>query len=262
MFVFTVSLLVNACGGSSSSDSKGDNGNNPQAQNRVNWSTVPAEFNPRIEDVEFSTTGFNKLNVDVFGFNDDVEVIYSNEISQGRGYLRLFKVWKEQANWGSLRPNPRGSILELRNFGTYQCSIQIRNGQITELNGGCYVRIQIYLPVGSEIEVYNVGQLITKRFIPVSTDEFLEQIDDASWAEDKFAVIESFLASYSSTSRSPSLTADQLGIVISEFSWTEEKLKALGRLHTFVSDRENLGRMIDAKFSYFDREKARGVVGL
>lgn len=264
--LFLLIAAITACGGSSGS-SGGNTGNEaankPQPKNRVNWSAVPSEFNPRVEDVEFRTNGFEKINVDAFGFKDDVEVVYSNEVQAGYGYLRLFKVWKEQASWGDLRPRPNGTTLDLKNYGSYQCSIRVTNGQIVDLKGGCYVRVQVFMPQGAEVEVYNVGQLITKRFIPISTRDFLEQLDDATWADDKFAVIENFLASYNwASDKLPSITANQLGIVVSEFSWKEEKFKALERLYRIVSDRENLGKMIEDRFSHFDREDARKIVGL
>lgn len=259
----TITILV-GCGGSSGGN--GDNTNNqlnkPAPANRVNWSAVPSEYNPKIEDTEFRTDGFEKIYVDMFGYDKDVEVVYSNDVPVGFGYLRLFKVWAKQASWGGLNQSANGKSFNLKNYGQYQCSIRVQNGQITQLEGGCYVRLQVFLPVGSEIEVYNVGKLITKRFIPINTEDFLEQIDRATWADDKFAVIENFLSSYSGTNKSPSLSSQQLGTVIGEFMRSEEKFKALRRLHSIVSDRENLGKMIEDKFGYFDREEARRIVGL
>lgn len=262
--VLTIIFVV-GCGGSSGGN--GDNNTNnqlnkPAPANRVNWSTVPSEYSPRIEDVEFRTDSFEKINVDAFGFKDDAEVVYTNEVLAGSGYLRLYKVFKDSASWGSLQPRPNGTTLDLKNYGTYQCSIRITNGQIADLKGGCYVRLQVLLPIGSEIEVHNVGQLITKRFIPINTEDFLQQLDDAAWAADKFAVIENYLASYNGMTKRPSLTAQQLGVVVGEFSFKEEKIRALGRLHSVVSDRENLGKMIEDKFSYFERDEARRIVGL
>lgn len=261
LIIGVASLLV-GCGGSSGGNGENNPANKAQPKNRVNWSAVPSEYNPSVEDTEFRTDGFEKIHMDAFGFNDDVEVVYSKDIPAGLGYLRIFKVWKKQASWGDLRPQPNGKTLDLKSDGNYQCSIQVRNGQITQLEGGCYVRLQVLLPVGSEVEVYNVGQLITKRFIPINTEDFLEQLNDATWAAAKFVVIENFLASYSELNKRPSLTAQELGIVVDEFNWKEEKFKALGRLHSVVSDRENLGKMIEDKFSDFERDEARRIVGL
>jgi len=51
-------------------------------------------------------------------------------------------------------------------------------------------------------------------------------------------------------------------IGIGEFSWTEEKLNILRRFHRYISDRENLNKMIEDKFNFFDQDKARQIVGL
>ena len=258
----TAALVIGSVGCSGGGDSANSQGSKPTPANRVDWSAVPSEYNPKIVDTEFRTDGFEKIRVDAFSYKGDAEVVYTNDVSPGSGYLRLYTVYKDSASWGSLQPRPNGTALDLINYGSYQCSIRVANGRITDLKGGCYVRLQVLLPVGSEIEVYNVGQLITKRFIPIKTDEFLNMIDSATWAADKFAVIENFLASYRGISMKPSLTSRQLGDVVGEFSWKEEKNKVLGRLHSIVSDRENLGKMIEDKFSYFDREEARRIVGL
>lgn len=266
-FIGTMCLAaayLSGCGGSSGESGNGGSGTNNKVtpSNRVNWSGVPSEYNPKIDDIDFRIDGFEKLNINAFGFTDDAEVVYSKDVPAGTGYLRIYKVFKDRASWGRMENRANGTTLELTNYGTYQCSIRVANGQITALEGGCYVRLQVFLPVGSELEVYNAGNLITKRFIPMKTSDFLSLLDRASWAEDKFAVINTFLASYNGTNKTPSLTTEQLGFVISEFSWKEEKLKALGMLHSFVVDRENLGKMIEDKFSYFERDEARRAAGL
>lgn len=262
--IYLTTVFLFGCGGSSTSagNKNNDGLNKPGPINRVNWSAVSSEHHPKVEDISFSTDGYERIYVDAFGFNDDVEVIYSNDTPAGHGNLRLFMVWAKHASWGNLSQTPNGKLLNIKNYGRYECSIKIQNGQISQLEGGCYVRLQVFLPIGSQIEVYNVGQLITKRFIPISSDEFLKQIDQATWADDKFVVIEDFLSSYNGTHKSPSLSAEQLGAVVREFVRSEEQFKALRKLHSIVSDRENLGKMIEDKFSYFDRPEARRIVGL
>lgn len=257
--IFLMAAAVSACGSknhSSGGDSK------PAPANRVNWSSIPADYHPSTEDIQFLTAGYEKLNIDAFGFNNDVEIVYTPNVSSGTGFVRLYKVWAKSASWGDVRPRANGKTLEVRSSGSYECSIQISDGSITSLEGGCYIRMQIYLPVGSEVEVYNLDQLISKRFIPIDAITFLDQLKRATWADDKFAVIENYLASYSGLNKTPALTAYQLGEVINEFNRGEEKLKALSRLHTVVTDRQNLAAMIDDKFSYFDRDEARKIVGL
>lgn len=258
--------LLSACGGGSNdSGGNGDknrNHNQLKPANPVNWAQVPSEYNPKIEELNFQTYGFDIINLNSFGFNDDVEIIYSSNVLVDSGILRIYKVWNEFAFWLNTKTEPNGTTLDFKNYGRYQCSIKVENGFIRSLKGGCYVKIQVLLPPGTEIEVYSSNKLISKRFKPIDLDSFLVQFKDATWPNDKFKVIEEFLASYNGTSKTPSLRSQHLAVVIDGFLRSEEKFKALRRLHSFVSDRQNLNSMIEAEFSYFDRKEARIIVGL
>jgi hypothetical protein len=257
VLVSILALTLFACGDSESpKDTAGPS-------NRLNWAGVPSKFHPKTEDIDFRTDGVERIYVDAFGFEGDVELVYLRDLPANTGYLRLYTVWDESVTWGDLRPRPSGKNLELKNYGVYQCSIRVTNGQIVALKGGCYVRLQVFLPQGAELEVYNVGQLISKRFIPMDTETFLKAIEDATWDEDKLPVIEEFLRSYKNTMKKPKLTSKQLGTVIDDFNRSEAQLTALRRLHLFVSDRENLASMIDDEFPFQDEnKKARKIVGL
>ena len=256
LFSFIVALA--ACNGSDSSNSQN---NSKNSGHYVNWESVTSDFNPSINTISFQTNGVEKINLDAFGFENDVRVIYSPDLQPTEGLLKIYKVWRKQATFGSMSPVQDGKILKLYNYGEYVCSIRVQNGRITDLEGGCYVRVELTLPVGAEIEVYNVKRLITKRFISISTEEFLKSVRSATWPKDKMAVINDYLSSYTAPKK-PSLTSRQLGEVIQEFMMTDDKLATLERLHTIVSDRNNLYLMIEDKFTYFDREKARRIIGM
>lgn len=260
--VFT-GALTSACSGSSGSSGAGGGGNTkPQRPDYVNWDSVPTEFNPSIDEVKFQTTNnLEKIHVDFFGFNEDVDVIYTNDLSTGNGLIKIFKVYAKSASWGRVNSESVGKNLEIKSYGTYQCSIRIENQQIQALEGGCFVRVQILLPIGSELEVYNLGELISERFIPMTNEDFLKRIDDADFSDDKFAVIETFLASYTGTKK-PALASRELGTIINEFMQSSEKFQVLRRLQLVVSDRQNLRAMIEREFGYFDREEALKIVGL
>jgi len=264
LLVLLSSIFLAGCNVSVGDSAKGqqDQGQGQGKSNRVNWESIPSEFNPRVVDTNFRTDNIAKIKMDFFGFKDDVEIVYSPSMPANSGTIRLFTVYKEQASWGSLGIYPRNNTLELSQSGSYQCSIQISNGQITKLKGGCYVKLQIILPVGVEIEVYNLNALISKRFIPVDTETFLKNFSDATWSEEKFKVIDEYLGSYAGMSKTPALSASQLGTVIEDFMHSKEKFEALRKLHSIVTDRINLAAMIDEEFSYFDREEARRIVGL
>lgn len=264
--LFFVSTLLSACGGSSPS---GDGLANPQGKNpgghRVNWAAVPAEFNPSIEDLSFDTRGVNKINVGIAasGFDEDVEVVYDKSLSASDSYLRVYKVWKKSATWPNLTAKNRGDKMELAGYGTSSCAIRTTNGAIVELEGGCYVRVELYLPESSQIEVYSQrGTLKTARFIPISNEDFLSAIDKASFAEGKFSVIEEFLNSYVVTKKTARLMTFELKLVLQEFPFKDDRFKALRMLHAVVTDRNELGSMIEDTFSRFEQDEARKIVGL
>jgi hypothetical protein len=256
--LFSLALL--GCGGGSGGSDDNQN-KKPQKPSYVNWDSVPSDFHPSIDEISFNFGAAEKINVDAFGFDRDVELIYSSELATDEGLLRIFKVWHKQASWGNLQTQNKGKVLELNTYGTYQCSIRVQNGQIVALEGGCYVKVQVIMPKSSEIEVYNVGALISKRFIPMDNESFFEALRDATWSDDKFLVIDQFLASYTGSKR-PALNSEELGKVLKQFSRSEEKFKVLRRLHALVSDRESLRSVIEREFNYFDQDEAKKIVGL
>jgi hypothetical protein len=252
-------MLIAACG-NKSNDNGGAGGKSVPA-NRVNWATVPAEFNPSIFELPFRTDNAEKLDVDLFGFKDDVEVVYA-DMPPNSGTLRAYRVYKRSASFGDLRAQSNGTSMDLKNYGRYECSIRVVNGQITELEGGCYVRLQIFMPIGSRVEVYNAGQLLTKRFVPISTDSFLKNLRNATWSDQKFTVINEFLASYAGSGRAAALTSEDLRTVLRSFIRSEEKFRALGQLHMTVTDRHNLAAILDREFIFRERDEARRITGL
>lgn len=250
-----------ACGNSDSTDKNGGTVTE-QEKNRINWDAIPSQYNPKIIEENFQTVNSDRIYVDMFSFKDDVEVVYTDSLAQGQGYLKIYTVFKDSGSTGSFNSSKNGSTLMLNRYGQYQCSIKTENNSISNLKGLCFIRLQIFLPAASEIEVYNVKQLITKRFIPIDSETFLKNFKDASFKEGKMATINDFVSSYSGMSKSPQLTSSQLGIVIDDFSWKEEQFEALRKLHIYVTDRQNLGAMIDKEINTFDREEAKRICGL
>ncbi len=242
--------------------SNSDDINNPQAQSRVIWDSVPQEFNPRVEDVQFQTTQIEKLNINVFNFDRDFEIVYTRTLTPGQGFLRLFRVWSQSSSWGDLTPRRNGKTLELRANGTYNCSINVRNGQITSLKGGCYVRAQIHLPVDAKVEVYNVGQLKSKKFFPLSNQEFFQLMKQSFNKKEKFLAIEDFLNSYVGTDLQAALSVKELTEVMRDFNTDKDRLEALRQLHRTVTDRDGLKSMVLSEISFFDRERALEIITL
>jgi hypothetical protein len=261
---FMTSVFLMGCG--ESSDDKGskggDGGANQKNVNRIDWSSIGSEYNPKIIVHQFSTKDVKQIKTNLFGFNKDVELVFSKKMAKETVGLNIFTVFKESASWGSINSSYSGSILEINNYGSYQCSISTTNRKITSLKGGCYIRLQIVLPVGEKIEVYNVGNLLSKRYFAMTNAEFLNNYFDAFNNDERFLAISNFLNSYKSLKLKPKILAQDLEKVIDGFTFKEEKFKALKLLHKYVTDRENLSKMIENEFNYFDQDEAKKIVGL
>jgi Domain of unknown function (DUF4476) len=250
-------LALSAC--SSGSDDKKNGGNGKP--NALNWESVPSEYNPKVSTTEGPTTA-KRIKLNVFG-SENVELVYTNEIAPGHLAIRSYYVWAKKAVGSYLDfGSPYEFDYNISMSGSYQCSIQVRNGSITALEGGCYVKWEVLLPPGSEIEVYNSGKLISQRFIAMTNAELVQGVDRASWSNEKFQVIEDYLNSYRATGRGPSLSANELGKVVDEFWKTDEKYTVLRKLHGAVYDRENLLKMIEDEFNHFEQEEARRICGI
>ena len=135
-----------------------------------------------------------------------------------------------------------------------------KNGKVTKVKGACLVKSFLVLPKGAKIEVFENDKLISKVYFPMTIDKFLELLDEPF--ADKLKVINDFLNTYKKTKSKLEISSETLGTVIEEFTWADDKFKALKKLHKFVIDRENLEAMIENNFSHFDQDKARKIVGL
>jgi hypothetical protein len=150
---------------------------------------------------------------------------------------------------------------KVSHYGSYSCEIQKVNGKVTRIKGACYDSAVITLPINSKTEVYSGGDLLTKPFLPMEVIELINK----TWGgqdKDKLALVDRFLISYKNAGVKPILTTIQLGLVIHNMTLPEAKLTTLTKLHLAVVEREALPQMIEDEFSYFDREKARKIVGI
>lgn len=257
--------ILSFCAGCGSSGSDAKNGAANEAQsggNPVAWESIPSSFNPRVEEKIFKIDRLEKVEMDFFDFSGDVSVSYSNQLAADEAQLKTYTVFKNSASFGSLDIGRSEKKASLKRYGEYKCSIRIKNGQITELDGGCFVRIELILPMNIEIEVYNLQTLLTKRFFAVDNVTFLLNLKNATWEEDKLAVIEDYLASYVAVKKTPVLNSAELKMALERFSRSENHFTVLQKLHGFVKDRDQLKAVIDRVFTYFDREKAYKICGV
>jgi hypothetical protein len=259
LFALSVATLsLAACGNHSSDEASG--GGNPRA---IDWAKVPSKFNPNILTDKVDIGGAERVQLDLFGFNDDVRVIYTNTSDQSTAMLSRYIVYYESGTFGSTQSLRNGKTVQVTNYGTYQCQIKTHNGEIESLKGGCYVRVELTLPMGAPVEVYNMGRLLTRRFYAMDNATLLQNVEHGSFGADKLKAIDQFLASYAETGKSAMLNSIELGQVVHQFAFKEDKLNALTKLRGAVHDRENLEMVVvEKEFTYFEQNDARAVLGL
>lgn len=259
--ILVATLVTVGCGSSgdgSSASGAGDGAN----RERIVWAEIAPEHHPEIAKQNVTLAGVETIKTNLFGFDGDFVLLYDAKMPAGQGAINVYRVWKESASYGSTSIAARDGTLTASSSGTYECSIRVENRRITQLKGGCIVRVEVVLPVGSEIEVYNLDQLKSRRFKAMTNAAMLENVRRAYRDEQRLAAIEDYLNSYRETGKRPALTAPEVGRALHDFPFKDGKMTVLRKLHAYVADRESLRAMIDAEFTYFDRADARAVVGL
>lgn len=259
--VMLVVLFTGAAIGCSDSD-KSSGGAGAAAW--VNWENIPAQFNPNMDERFFDLQGEQRIRLDLFGFNNDVRVIYSSDQPKGVAVLKVYKVYKNQASWGNITTDKANNDKDIvvKNYGSYKCSIKVENGNIQHLDGGCIVRVELMMPTDVPVEVYNLNQRLTPMYFAVSNEDLLENLKTVFTADKKLAMIDDFLNSYTATKQTPFMLAVYLQDIIEDFSFGDDKLEVLRKLQATIVDRENLPALIKKNISYFDQEEAFQIVGL
>lgn len=260
LLLFTSTII--ACGGDSDKSSKSKTTEQIRsAKSGLDWDSIPSKYNPRVSEVSFDLVDIQKINLELFGLDKKVNLSYSNSIEAGMGIIKIYSVWYKSSSNISIDMEDDGmGLLTLGNSGSYGCSIQTRNRRISNLEGLCHVYGELILPTGKKIEVSNENRLISRRFIAIDNKSLLESLDRASFDDEKLALINDYLKSYKAINAKPTISSLELGTIISEFSWADEKYSVLRKLHKYTSDRENLEQMIENEFSHFEREEALKII--
>lgn len=271
-FLFGLTLMsLMACGGDSENNGDaactGANRCIPKVTPFVDWEMVPQKFNPAIKGQEFSLANLRTINMSFLGFVKDARVQYSNDMPSGRGRVEVYSVTHN--NPGNSLPVPTVELKSDSAYATYKiygsfshvCNIDVTNLYINNLEGACIVRLVVTLPRGAEIEVYNMGEIISRRFFAMTVNELKNKVKKAYSQDDKADMINEYLVSHASINKVPVLYTFDLGILIDEFRF-DGKFIPLRRLHMYVKDRHMLESMIEDKYSYFDQEEAKKIVGI
>lgn len=240
-----------------------DSGNQPQSTNEIEWEKVPAKYNPSTEQFDFLITDVKRLYVSPFGNANNVKIVYSNNVKSPNGFLKNYKVWQNQASWGYLGSDFQvGGKLEVNHYGNYQCSIRIVNREITELDGGCYVKIEIHLPVNSKVEVYYASNRISELFHEMTLEELTKSLESALNDSYGLSILDDFIESHKINSKKPAMASRELGSILDFFEQVESKYEVLSKLNLYITDRRNLLEMVNEQFSISQRPRALAILGL
>jgi hypothetical protein len=260
-----LSLLSCGGGGSSTSGNKPNTDQYNGSEMPVDWSAVSEEFHPEVFEEEFSSKDLNHIKLSILGISNEVKVTFLEGLTN-TGKLKIYRVWAESGNFGRIELDASFNKLKISNYTNnqpYSCSKSIKNRKLVKVSGGCNIFVEVFLPSSAEIEVFSIDKLVSKRFFPMTFDQLLKDIR-LGFSQDKMEKIELYLSSYQQSRKTPKLTSLELEKVLKEFSFADKyKYSALKELSVFVTDRENLGRVIDKTFTFSqEREEARRVVGL
>jgi len=262
-----IGLGTLSCGSTSNSHGtpapNNENQTIAETNDQLDFGKIPKEFNPESEVFAVAELRANKIKVRLPAAHDGLVLKYVDQMKKDAIVFRQYRVWKDSASFLSIGPKIEGVTLEIAGTGTYTCSMRVQNNQLTELNGGCYVRYELELAKGAELEVYYGDKLLTKRFVPISVEEFLSALKKEGFGKNGLTIIDEFVSSYVNVSKVPALLCFELEEVLEVFDLsTENKLEALKRLHQYVSNKADLGKTLDGAFPFSSqREKARQITG-
>ncbi len=207
--------------------------------------------------------GVNYINVSK-GAMKSLKLVYKKGLTEGKFVVKSVGESRTKADQVlNFTSDYEGDSIKIYNSNfNYSCELQTRNGKITKIKGGCLQSGSLTLPKGAKIEVYDGEKRLSKMFFPMTIDVYLEKLDDAFPSDEQLKVINEFVKSYKATKTKLELLSEHLQKSLDEFSFDNDKFTVLKKLHSYVTDRENLEEVIEDQFSYFDQEKARKIVGL
>ena len=174
---------------------------NKTLSNSLVWSKIPAKFNPEVTTFDLGLEGVKKVDLDLFSFQDDVKITYDDTLEATQAKIEIYWVRSKEAEantWlNTLSAEAQNGTLRIRKSGggfvsMYACSKKVKNNQLISLAGACYIKIVLKMPKNAQVEIYNVGRLISKQFFVLSDSEVLEKINNGHNLKE----IQSLLANY------------------------------------------------------------------
>ena len=111
-----------------------------------NANSIPREFNPDVQTIEFYTYAVEHIEVSLPLQATTIPVTRSSTLRSGVGLLRVYTVDQRARYPMTVGESYRNTTLSFGHHGNYECSIAFENGQITRLEGGGFLAAEIILP--------------------------------------------------------------------------------------------------------------------
>ena len=257
--VMLLLLLAMACSKSDGSKSS------PDAKSRtINYAQAAEDFSLEEDAFGFRTPGHDyiRMSVPLNDNYDDFKVVYDQP--QGEGFIEITSVvnGSSSENLEIQYSDNREIVLISSGWSQYYCSISISNDVITDVDGKCALKVRVHLPAGARIEIYNNGELKSKRFFGMKEEDFKEYFNSQRSDEDRIKALGSYIKSFSHVGSVLDLEGEVLEYVLRKMNFPDDKMKAFRILHRYISDRVELKKIVDSVFSYFDRQDAYRIAGL
>ncbi|QDK45826.1 hypothetical protein DOM22_12035 [Bdellovibrio sp. ZAP7] len=251
-----LSLLLTSCSPDQQHPSDFDH-----ETNTILWENVGSEFNPQSSQNDVDIKDVEKILVNVPSAADKVIVKYSTTLPANTAIVKIFTISKDSLTSSNFRRGRRNNTIEMSD-PSQPCKLTVENGHIKDVNGYCYARIEIHLRENAPVEVYSGSKIITDHYYPVSLADLMKRLEDCHEDSERLAQVADFSSSYSETGvRIPLYTTDLVPI-LRKFQTTNPKLQVLRLVQIYIVDRDQLEKMIEEEFEYFDRAEARKIVGL
>lgn len=229
--------------------------------NTILWENVPAEFHPEVSQNDVNIVDIQRIHLNIPGAMDKVEVIYSSTLPADTGVIKIYSINGDAKTTPSVRRGRVGNIIQMSD-ATNTCELKAENGQITDLKGYCYARIEIILRENTPVEVYSGLRILTAHYFAKPLSELLNRLAAVHTDSERVEQVADFAASYQETGTRAQLRTSDLTTILRKFESVPPKMQTLRLLHIYISDRKQLESMIENEFEYFDRAEARKIVGL
>ncbi len=258
-FVFSSLLLpflLSGCG-----DKDHANKNFDHETNTILWENVGREFNPQVSQNDMDITDVEKILLNVPSAADKINVHYSATIPADSAIVKIFTISKDSVTPSNFRRGRLNNTIEMFDL-SQPCKLKADDGYIRDLQGYCYARIEIHLRENAPVEVYSGSRILTGHYYPIALTDLMKRLQACTDDSQRLASVADYAASYQETHQRAKIYTTDVAAILRKFQTSPPKMQVLRLIQVYIFDRNQLNKMIEEEFEYFDRAEARKIVGL